>query len=151
MPHNCSDTLQTLGFVVQTRPTPVNTSDIRGPLKEYVEGASCCGSAEFLKLYTYTLTDYPVAVHLDMDVLVLKPLDDLYNAMRMDGSSSAAAAARGRLPAMWIRNATTDLPTQINAYFTRDYNMLTRAGYRKPIETSIQGGFSGGTTQCHCL
>jgi hypothetical protein len=142
---SCLDTLENLGFTVQVRPTPVNTSDIRGPLLKFVEGASCCGSAEFLKLYTYILTEHPVAVHLDMDVLVLKPLDDLYDAMMMmmiDGSHSAAEdAARARLPAMWTRNAVTDLPQQINAYFTRDYNMLTHAGFRKPIETSMQGGF----------
>lgn len=133
---SCADEIRNLGYDVQVRPTPINVSDISGDLKHHVEGASCCGSAEFLKLYAYTLTQHPVAVHLDMDVAVLKPMDDLYDGM-IEGPSSRA---RSRLPAMWIANAT-ELPQQIDAYFTRDYNMLTYAGYRKPIETSIQGGF----------
>jgi len=133
---SCADILEKLGYDIQVRPTPINTTDIRGDLKKFVEEASCCGSAEFLKLYAYTLTHHPVVVHLDMDVAILKPMDDLYDSM-IDGPSSPA---RSRLPAMWIHNVTK-LPRQIDAYFTRDYNMLSFSGYRKHFETSIQGGF----------
>ena len=132
---SCADGLEKLGYEIQVRPTPINVTDIRGPLKDVVEGASCCGSAEFLKLYAYTLTQHPVAVHLDLDVLVLQPFDDLYDCM-LEGPTSPA---RSRLPAMWLNES--QLPRRIDAYFTRDYNMLSYAGYRKPIETSIQGGF----------
>lgn len=133
---SCAGIMQQMGYEVQERPTPINVTDIRGPLKKFVEGAGCCGAAEFLKLYAYTLTQYPIAVHLDLDVLVLNPLDDLFDAM-MEGASSPA---RSRLPAMWI-NHTSQLPAQIDAYFTRDYNMLKSAGHRTPTETSMQGGF----------
>ena len=124
-----------MGYEVQVRPTPINVTDIRGPLKKYVEGASCCGSAEFLKLYSYTLVDHPVVVHLDMDVVVLKPLEDLFDSM-LEGLESPA---RHRLPAMWANNVT-DLPKQIDAFFTRDYSMI-RSDYQKPLKTCIQGGF----------
>jgi hypothetical protein len=130
----CSAELSRIGYEVQVRPTPINVTDIRGPLKEYVEGASCCGSAEFLKLYAYTLMDHPVVVHLDMDVLVLKPLDNLFDSM-LDGPESVA---RLKLPVMW---SNITLPKKIDAFFTRDYNMLRNAMFRTPIETSIQGGF----------
>lgn len=133
---SCADDLQKLGYEVQVHPTPINTTDIRGELKKYVEGSSCCGSAEFLKLFAYTLVQHPVAVHLDMDVAVLKPMDELYDSM-IEGPTSPA---RSRLPAMWHPNVT-QLPKQIDAFFTRDYNMLSFAGHRKPHETSIQGGF----------
>jgi hypothetical protein len=132
----CSAELSRMGYEIQVRQTPINVTDIRGPLKKYVEGASCCGSTEFLKLYAYTLVDHPVVVHLDMDVAVLKSLEDLFDSM-LEGSESPA---RHRLPAMWANNAT-DLPKRIDAFFTRDYNMLAKAGFREPLELSIQGGF----------
>lgn len=133
----CVDDLRDIGYETLVRPTPVNNTSIRGNLRKYVEGASCCGSAEFLKLYTYQLTDYPIAVHLDMDVAILKPLYDLYDAM-LDGPFSPSYS---RLPIMWNRHNVSTLPTDIQAFFTRDYNMLSYAGYRKPHETAMQGGF----------
>ena len=34
-----------------------------------------------MKLYSYLLFDYPVVVHLDLDTLVLRPMDDLFDFM----------------------------------------------------------------------
>jgi hypothetical protein len=62
------------------RDTPVNVSAIRGDfLREHIEENGCCGAAELLKLYAWTLTEYHRIVHLDMDSLVLETMDELYD------------------------------------------------------------------------
>ena len=132
---NCTENLRRIGYEVQIRPTPINVTDIRGELKDHVHGA-CCGAAEFLKLYSYVLSDHKIVVHLDMDVVVLQPLDDLFDSM-LEGPDSPA---RSRLPAMWVNNVT-ELPREIDAFFTRDYNMLAHRKHRKPIQSGVQGGF----------
>ncbi|CAN0524351.1 unnamed protein product, partial [Scytosiphon promiscuus] len=37
----------------------------------------CCGADEFIKLHAYTLMEFHRVVHLDVDTLVLHPLDQL--------------------------------------------------------------------------
>lgn len=102
--------------------------------------SGCCGEKEFLKLYSYTLLDYPIVIHLDLDSIILKPLDDLFDVM-MDssmgvngvGAGGGAAAARSRIPV----NFNEALPKQVDAYFTRDYNMVN-PGHK---HVGVQGGF----------
>jgi alpha-N-acetylglucosamine transferase len=72
----------------------------------------CCGEKEFLKLYSYTLTDYPIVVHLDLDSLVLQPFDDLFDSM-LNGDN-------GALPVMHNKS----VPEKIHAFYTKDYNMI---------------------------
>ncbi len=75
--------LKKLGYQVLIRNTPFETSDISTKfLRENIEKASCCGSKEFLKLYAYTLSE-PIAVILDLDSLVLRPMDELFDVMLM--------------------------------------------------------------------
>ena len=85
----------------------------------------CCQEKEYLKLYAYTLIEFPVVVHLDLDSLILQPFDDLYDSM-IDGDN-------GKLPIM--HNSTA--PTNILAFYTKDYNMI-RPGHPHP---GVQGGF----------
>ena len=85
----------------------------------------CCQEKEYLKLYAYTLIEFPVVVHLDLDSLILQPFDDLYDSM-IDGDN-------GKLPIM--HNSTA--PTDIQAFYTKDYNMI-RPGHPHP---GVQGGF----------
>lgn len=130
---SCSDELLNMGYNVQIREIPFDLKDIRGPLKEYIHGASCCGATEFLKLYAYTLVEHPIVVHLDTDMMQLQPFDDLFDSM-LDGPTSPA---RERLPLMW---KDTPLPDTIDAFFTRDYNMMIPK-IRKTHESAVQGGF----------
>ena len=132
---NCTDILTTIGYEVQVRESPVLKEHIQGRLKEFVHEASCCQEKEFLKLYSYTLVDHSVVVHLDLDCLVLQPLDDLFDSM-MEGPNSVA---RQRLPLQWDKN-NTNLPDEIEAFFTRDYNLVD-PGRRQPHQIGIQGGF----------
>ena len=61
-------------------------------------------------------TSYPVVVHLDLDCLLLKPLDDLFDLM-LDPSFD-----RAKIDAMWLEPG--DFPEQVDFLFTRDYNMV---------------------------
>lgn len=132
----CSDIFSRLGYEVQIHDTPFNVSDIRGQfLKEHIVKSGCCGEKEYLKLYAYTLLDYPIVVHLDLDSLVLKPLDDLFDVMLEsdDGLTDDGTVARSRIPVMFDE----PIPKQVDAFFTRDYNMIN-PGHK---HVGVQGGF----------
>jgi hypothetical protein len=130
----CKDQLEKIGWTVLIKDTPVEVEEIRGNLKQYVKTASCCGEKEFLKLYSYTLTDYPVVVHFDLDVIVLQNMDELYDSM-IDGPSSPA---RSKVAAMWQQ--ASEFPENIEGFFTRDYNMVM-PGQRRVHQIGVQGGF----------
>jgi hypothetical protein len=76
------------GYTILVRKEPVAVKDIEGEfLRERVE-RSFCGAKEFIKcLHTYTITDQTIVVHLDLDTLILKPLDDVFDAMLYDEST----------------------------------------------------------------
>ena len=78
----CALPLKELGYTLLKRDTPVAVADIEGEfLRSKIEMNGCCGEKELIKLEAYTLVDYPIVVHLDLDVLVLKPLDSLFDLM----------------------------------------------------------------------
>jgi hypothetical protein len=128
--------LERLGYISLIKPTPVNISAIvtNDWYRDHVEQENCCGSAEFIKLYAYTLTEHPVTVHWDLDVAVLKPLDDLYDAIIYDKNSATGSAARARLQ---VQHPTQPLPDRIDAFFTRD---VTSSFPWEPVQ-AVQGGF----------
>ena len=82
----------------------------------------------------YTLTRHPIAVHWDMDVAVLRPLDDVYDAMLHPSDHPRGAAARRRLAR---QHPDDPWPDAVDAFLTRD---VTSA---QPWETrtAVQGGF----------
>mmetsp|Transcript_56793 Transcript_56793/g.63614 ORF Transcript_56793/g.63614 Transcript_56793/m.63614 type:complete len:507 (+) Transcript_56793:119-1639(+) len=127
----CAKTLETLGYELVKRETPVAVKDIQGEyLKSKIKKNGCCGEKELVKLEAYTLTQHPIIVHMDLDTLVLKPLDHLFDWMLADDASTYDITD---VPAMW---PDKDKPKKVNAMFTRDYNM----GHGKK-NRSIQGGF----------
>jgi hypothetical protein len=69
-------------------------------------------------------------VHLDLDVIVLKPLDDLFDMM----VSGPNKVTNSKDFVMWPEQ---DLPEKINAFYTVDYNMVGPRVDYKPV----QGGF----------
>ena len=99
------------------------------PFSLNILSTSCCGEKELIKLEAYTLTDHPIVVHLDLDTLVLQPLDDLYDVMLGKSTSDAS-----KIAVMWPDQT---IPEQVNAVFTRDYNMVGPGTEYKPV----QGGF----------
>uniref|UniRef100_A0A7S1ZB82 Glycosyltransferase family 8 protein n=1 Tax=Ditylum brightwellii TaxID=49249 RepID=A0A7S1ZB82_9STRA len=129
---HCSGPFTKLGYEVLIRDTPVNITEIRGDfLRERLPKSGCCGEKEFIKLYAYTLLDYPVVVHLDLDTLILRPLDDLFDVMIDD--SDASSLARNKIPVMH----DAEIPKKVDAMFTRDYNSIN-AGDK---HAGVQGGF----------
>ncbi|CAM9833802.1 unnamed protein product, partial [Laminaria digitata] len=73
--------LRHLGFRVYRPGLPLGLNEIEDQLtRQRVEKGGCCGPAELMKFFAYTLTDYHRVVHLDTDVLVLGPLDALLDS-----------------------------------------------------------------------
>ncbi len=77
------------------------------------------GADEFVKLYAYHLTEHPIVVHVDIDFVFHKPMDDLFDAMLDTGEKGALA--RSRIP----RERPDELwPEKVNAYMTRDWGQV---------------------------
>jgi len=125
----CALTLKDLGYELLEREVFIKVPEIKGDfLRSRIEKNGCCGEKELIKLEAYRLTDFPIFVHLDLDVLVLKPLDDLFDMM-LKGSSSVSNTDDFVV--------TKSIPATLNAFFTMDYNMVSPKTEYKPV----QGGF----------
>ncbi|CAM9734915.1 unnamed protein product [Ectocarpus fasciculatus] len=73
--------LRRLGFRVMRPGLPLNLDEIEDPVtRRRIAKGGCCGPAELMKLFAYTLTEYHRVVHLDTDTIVLQPLDALLDA-----------------------------------------------------------------------
>ena len=71
--------LQSFGWRVLEKGLPVALDEIEN--KDYamrMKDSGCCGADEFLKLWSYTLTEYHRVVHLDMDSIIFQNMDELY-------------------------------------------------------------------------
>jgi hypothetical protein len=130
----CESAFESLGYQVKILDTPVDVTQIKNnpDMVRQVTESGCCGEKEFLKLYTFTLLDYPVAVHLDLDTAILRPLDDLFDVMLLPANATKHIPA-----AMWTPNENVTHP--VNAFFTRDYPMVLPGRQAKRV--GIQGGF----------
>lgn len=128
---NCSQFLDKLGYEVQIRDTPVDVSQIQSAsYKVTIEEQGCCGSKEFLKLWAFALEEHEIVVHLDTDVMVLQPLDELFDAML------SSNASEHQLPTMFGK----PLPPRIEIYYTRDYLQRSIIA-KKSSHYGVQGGF----------
>eukprot|EP00977_Amphora_coffeiformis_P009226 scaffold2102_cov161-Amphora_coffeaeformis.AAC.10 len=126
----CAKPLEQLGFTILQRDVFVRVADIEGEfLRTKIESNGCCGEKELIKLEAYTLTQHPVVVHLDLDVLVLQALDELYDFM--------LASPAPPTPLASFQWPDQPIPNTINAFFTMDYNMVRPSAKYKPV----QGGF----------
>jgi len=133
VPVACTKPFEKLNYTIQWRETPINVEDIRGDfLRSKVNKTGCCGEKEFLKLYAYTLVDHPIVVHLDLDSIVLQPLDDLFNVM-LGGEGGGGDTVSSSVPIMFDKS----LPPKVDAFYTKDYNMV-HVGKKL---VGVQGGF----------
>ena len=132
--HCAADKLQRLGYQVEIRETPINATKIKGEfLRRTIQIRGCCQEKELLKLYAYTLSE-PVAVHLDVDFLILKPLDKLFDAIIGGVQSSSLLDSKDIEFGGDDQNVT--IPSKVDAFFTRDYNLSNRGK-----KAGMQGGF----------
>jgi hypothetical protein len=130
-----------LGFELLERPTPVNVSDIQGDiLRERIVTNGCCGERELIKLEAYRLVQHKVVIHLDLDVLVLQPMDPIIDFI-LDPSSFQKTQNNNdtekllrEVPIMWPEKP---IPDDIQLLFTKDYNVVAPRRKDKPF----QGGF----------
>ena len=114
----CAKTLEALGYELLKRDTFVKVSEIEGDyLRENIEKNGCCGEKELIKLEAYTLVQHPVVVHLDLDVLVLKPLDNLFDVMLQNEKNPGADLDLSHIDIQWDPEHPMQ---QVNALFTRD-------------------------------
>jgi hypothetical protein len=114
----CALPLQDLGYTLLKRDTPVAVKDIQGDyLREKIEKNGCCGEKELVKLEAYTLIQHPIVVHLDLDVLILKPMDALFDWMLVDPQQLLVHYDTTGIPIMWPK---LEEPPKPNAFFTRD-------------------------------
>ena len=132
---SCRPILQRLGWKTIVRDKlPVETDAIQDEsLREAVQIKGCCGVKEFMKLYAYTLVDHPIVVHLDTDVVILKPMDELFDTMLLKDHY--------RLPRYHLmdthNNSDFDLA---DFYFVRDYLQGSQFTTDKS-QFGVQGGF----------
>merc|ERR1719491_2659102 len=74
----CAKIINATGYTIKLVDFPVKINDIREGdetiLRVRIGNDGCCGEKELMKLYIYNMTDYPMAVHLDLDTLLLNPL-----------------------------------------------------------------------------
>lgn len=91
-------------------------------------------------------------MHLDLDTLVLKPMDQLFDVMIGTDAAEHDAAVRQQFAqesSMWYKTRNTTSPEtssssiwpqQLDFVFTRDYNMVTPPS-KQVRQMGVQGGF----------
>lgn len=114
----CAKSLETIGFELVRRDTPVQVEEIEGEfLRSKIHDNGCCGERELVKLEAYTLTQHPIVVHLDLDTVVLQPMDELFDWMLVDPEDAKTAYDTSDIAIMWPEKYK---PQRVNAFFTRD-------------------------------
>lgn len=80
------------------------------------------------------MTQHPVVIHLDLDALINKPMDDVLDFMLNPERYKASPELLAKIPIMWPEQ---DIPDDISLLFTKDYNVVAPKRSDKPY----QGGF----------
>mmetsp|Transcript_16550 Transcript_16550/g.38036 ORF Transcript_16550/g.38036 Transcript_16550/m.38036 type:complete len:460 (+) Transcript_16550:230-1609(+) len=132
----CVLPLEELGYTLLERQTPVKVEEIGGDggLRERIVKNGCCGEKELIKLEAFRLTQHPVVIHLDLDVLINKPMDDVLDFMINPRKYQDSPELFANIPVMWPSH---EIPNEISLIYTKDYNVVAPARKDKPY----QGGF----------
>lgn len=73
------DALASLGFIIHEYEQPIFSSEIQGKhLRETIDKSGCCGALELLKLRAYQLIQYDKVLLMDMDAIIVKNIDFLF-------------------------------------------------------------------------
>jgi hypothetical protein len=135
----CALPLAKLGYIVQERDTPVAIADIQNPtLREHMPKSGCCGEKELIKFEAFTLVQYPVVVLLDIDALLLQPLDRLVDFMldttKLPHQDDLMFVGK---PATIGRNTNVTVPKQLDLLYSEDYG----GAFDEEEPKGTQGGF----------
>ena len=115
---DCAGPLFDIGYDLLIRDVPVPVDEIKGDfLRTKVVDNGCCGEKEYIKLHAYTILKHPVVVHLDLDTIVMKPMDDLFDVILSDLNEepNAPKEIEKRLSIMFDK----PLPPKVDAFFTQ--------------------------------
>jgi len=132
----CVLPLGNLGYTLLERSTPIKVEEIGGDggLRERIVTNGCCGEKELIKLEAFRLIEHPIVIHLDLDVLINKPMDDVFDFMINPKRYKDSPELLSKIPIMWPEE---DIPDDISLIFTKDYNVVAPKRQDKPY----QGGF----------
>lgn len=101
----CSQLLERVGYqTIVVEPISKNTTE------------------DILPWHSYRLTNYPVVVHIDVNVAFVNPLDQLYDSMLLKGRSDTPVSIENN--ARRDNETTPKAPSNIGAYYTRDSNLV---------------------------
>jgi alpha-N-acetylglucosamine transferase len=101
----------------------VALAEIRHPkFREHIPKWGCFGEKELIKFEAFTLMQYPIVVLLDLDMLVLKPLDGpfdfLLDTKQLPELDDLIYVHK---PAAFGRNAIVTMSLLFDVLFTFDY------------------------------
>lgn len=129
----CVEPLADLGYILLKRETPVKVEEIQGDfLREKIVSNGCCGEKELIKFEAFTLVQHPVVVILDLDFLILKPIDSLFDFL-LHGTPLTS----DHLMPNSTETTTTTRKDGVWVLHTFDYAMVSPSRTVKPV----QGGF----------
>lgn len=141
----CHVLLKRMGYQVLIRENPIPSTAIQNnEFRKLVDSLGCCGADEFLKLYSYTLLEHSVVVHLDTDAWLLQPLDDLFDVMTLHGKEQREARQRLEIQPHnnTIESTKRNPLLQVNALLTLDYAQVHwHHRFDPPDLMPTQGGF----------
>jgi hypothetical protein len=125
----CANEFEQFGFILLERSFPVVIEQMKSQLlRNKIQSNGCCGERELIKLEVYTLINHPLVVLFDLDVLLLKPFDILFDYMLYNIP----------LPndhMLYPIKEQHKIGSQIDILYTVDYGM---ANYP---DKPVQGGF----------
>jgi hypothetical protein len=135
----CETMLQRIGFTTLRKSIPINISMINHSFYQSVLPIhGCCGAAEFIKLWTYTLIKHRAVVYLDLDVMILKPLDDILDVLLLTPNQRIHQYQRLKL----LRDTPDSSNSSFDALITRDYSQIALQNNLQNYNAiPIQGGF----------
>lgn len=133
----CIENLAKLGYEILLKDNPIHPHHIRkdGFLKFNLPTSA----KDYIKLYAYTLVDYPIVVLLEPATFLLNPLDELFDSMLEPSGSPEAKAAKQKVNFHETGSNTFPIHS-IDAFFTRDYTTLQPTNAKTKI-AGFQHGF----------
>eukprot|EP00797_Seminavis_robusta_P002398 Sro1148_g246450.2 (309) ;mRNA; f:3924-4850 len=107
-----------------------------------MKGDGCCGHNELLKLHAFSFTNHSVVVQLDLDTLLLRPMEELFDVMIHPPHTLAGKWARRSLVTSGAIAPTYQPVVPITemtfeAFYTKDYNMVPQG---QEDRIGVQGG-----------
>jgi hypothetical protein len=143
----CAVPLTQLGYTVIASQLPFQLDQLPYKLRFAMEQKGCCGAKEFLKLNVFSLTNHPIAVHLDSDTLIVQPMDPLWDSLLLQDQDDDEMLPSSHLASIQHHHSNKNTNTtsrqkmsSLDFLFTRDYHQQSQYS-TNPKHYGVQGGF----------